>query len=147
MGRLLVAELQRLAPVGTHYRIDGDSVTESRPETLKKSIHFKTRQAGHDRVELNIYAAEHIKYVIYPTRAHWIEAKNGKFLRFYWPDAPPEVLEMFPTGIVYFKRVWHPGTKGNPFQQEAMTNKWDEIQKLTREAAERVKLSVEQFWD
>jgi len=146
-GRILVRELKRLAPVGTHYEIRGESVTASRPETLKKSINFKTYQAGHGIVNLKIYAADYIKYVIYPTRPHWIEAKNVKFLRFFWPDAPPAVMEMFPTGIVFFKRVWHPGTEGNPFHQEALANKWDELRKLNEEAAESIKVMIEQFWD
>lgn len=119
-GKLLVAAMKRLAPVGTHYRIDSSgNVYESRPATLQKSIKFKTFSRPGGTI-LRIYAAEHVKYVIYPTRAHLITAKKASFLRFYWPDAPPEIVQSFGGNVVYFKSVWHPGNRGgNPFHERA----------------------------
>jgi len=142
-GRLIVREMQRLAPVGTHYRIDSHgNVFESRPETLKKSIKFRTFSRANGTV-LRVYAAEHVKYVIYPTRPHRITAKRGKFLRFYWPDAPPEIVASFGGNVVYFKSVWHPGTKGNPFHERAVENLQPDIQREMNRGAAYVQQAME----
>lgn len=120
VAKIAVERLKRYAPVGTHYKITSDgSVVEYRPETLKKSIAYRTfsRSWG---TEVRIYAAEHVKYVINPTRPHRIRAKNVRFLRFYWADAPAEVVEMFGGNVVYFQSVWHPGTRANPFHERAL---------------------------
>lgn len=50
----------------------------------------------------------------YGTEPHEIKAAEGEMLAFEWPDAPPEVQEMFDNWeedhMVYFKKVDHPGT-------------------------------------
>lgn len=143
VGRALVAEMRKFAPVGTHYIIhDNNSVTVTKPETLKKSLSFKTftRAWG---VELRFYAAEHVKYVVNKTRPHWIEAKNSKVLRFYWPDAPAEVVEQFGGNVVYFRRVWHPGSFSNPFPERALISLAPQLQHHAQRAVIKVKEVVE----
>ena len=143
IGRLIVAEMKKFAPVGTHYIIhDNNSVTVTKPATLKKSISFRSfnRPWG---VELRFYAAEHVKYVVNKTKPHWIEAKNAKVLRFYWPDAPAPVVEMFGGNIVYFKRVWHPGTYANPFPERALISLAPQLQHHAQRAVIKVKETIE----
>lgn len=142
-GRLIVAEMKKLAPVGTHYRIDTNgNVYESRPATLQKSIKFRTSSRAWGTY-LQIYAAEHIKYVIYPTRPHAITARNATFLRFYWPNAPPEIVNRFGGNVVYFKSVWHPGTKGNPFHERAVENLQPQLRYEMNKGAAYVKQTME----
>lgn len=140
-GRLLVAELKRQAPVGTHYEIHDDgTVTESRPETLKKSIKFRTfnRSWG---VEIRFYAAEHAKFVIAGTRAHRIAARVKKCLRFFWPNAPLGVVTR--SGVVHFRSVWHPGQKKNEFNLRALKEANPELHRLLQKHAGIVKRTLE----
>lgn len=50
-------------------------------------------------------------YFEYGVEEHEIEANNAEVLAFEWPDAPPDIREMFsdtfPT--VFFPKVTHPG--------------------------------------
>ena len=128
-GRIILTALRKEAPVGTHYIISGNQVTATYPETLKKSLIYRT-YAKKDYVELKFYAAEHVKYVVNPVRGHWITAKKGKFLRFYWPGAPPELVEKFGGNIMYFKQVWHPAQKANPFHERAFKSVQTEVESL-----------------
>lgn len=120
-GRILLMALRKEAPVGTHWIISGKQATPTWPETLKKSIIYRTYVRG-DRVDLKFYAKDYVRYVINKTRPHWIVAKNVKFLRFYWPGAPPAIVERFGGNVVFFTKVWHPGTKANPFHKRAYKN-------------------------
>lgn len=144
VGKLVVKALKKHAPVGVHYDISSDgTVTERRPETLKKSFSFKTFRRG-GFIEIRVYGAEHLKYVINPTRPHWIVAKKAKFLRFYWPDAPPAVVEMFPSKVVYFRAVFHPGNpRGNPFHERALISLEPGLRKMMTKRAARVKETLE----
>ena len=143
VGRILLDELRRRAPVGVHYEIDPyGGVIATKPETLKKSLTFRTFERGNTSF-LKFYAAEHVKYVIYPTRPHAIRAKRGKFLRFYWPGAPAGVVQMFGGNIVYFQQVWHPGTKGNPFHKEALDAMTPSIRSQMNKAVVQVKTYLE----
>lgn len=143
VGRMMVKALKKHAPVGVHYDINpAGAVTESRPETLKKSINFKTFSRG-GFIEIRIYATEHVKYVIYPTRPHWITAKKAKFLRFYWPNAPAPVVEMFPSKVVYFRQVWHPGTVAQPFHERALISLEPGLRKMMNKRVARVKETLE----
>jgi len=50
-------------------------------------------------------------YVHEGTKPHEIKAKNAPFLVFFWPKVGK---------VVYFKRVWHPGTKPYKFLEKAL---------------------------
>lgn len=129
MGRRLIKKMREYAPVGTHYVIsDDNSYTEHRPATLQKSLRFRTFKTK-DGYDLRIYAASHVKFVVEKTKPHRISAKNVKFLRFVWPDAPPEIVERFGGNVVYFRSVWHPGTQANPFHERAYLSMYPSIVK------------------
>lgn len=143
IGRKVTAAIKKAAPVGTHYIIHPDGTyTETKPATLKKSIRFKTFQRKWG-VDLRFYAASHVKFVIHKTKPHWIEAKRAKFLRFVWPDAPPELVESFGGNVMYFRRVWHPGTRANPFHERAILALEPEVSRALRQYAARVFRTME----
>lgn len=142
-GRLIVKEMKKEAPVGTHYKIQADgTVTAFRPETLKKSIKFRTfaRSWG---TEIRVYAAKHALYVINKTRAHWIRAKKAKVLRFFWPNAPRAVVERFGGNVVFFKQIWHPGTASNPFHFRALLSLEPQFHHMLNKFAVRFKEFIE----
>jgi hypothetical protein len=69
------------------------------------------------------YPHEASKYMEYGTEAHEIEAKEADMLAFEWPDAPPEVREMFedtfPT--VFFKSVEVEGVRELRYIRDSRT--------------------------
>jgi hypothetical protein len=144
---ILERALKSQAPAGTHYIINPDgSWYMSKPATLKKSIkvHLDLRKVwGHEYV---IVAAEHAKYVVNPTKPHLIKAKKARFLRFVWPNAPPDIVRRFGGHVVYFKQVWHPGTKGNPFHLRAFESVEDQIMALYQEGGEKSIRDLAQKW-
>lgn len=129
-GQIILMELRKEAPIGTHWIISGKEATPTYPETLKKSIIYRTYARG-NRVDLKFYAKDYVKFVVNRTRPHWIVAKNAKFLRFYWPGAPPEIVEKFGGNVVFFKKVWHPGNRHpNKFHERAYKNVQTEVENL-----------------
>lgn len=139
-GRILVRALKKEAPVGMHYIIHWPEKTVSieRPATLKKSIKFRTLKRPWG-VELRIYAAQHVEYIINDVKGHRVTAKNRPVLTFYWPDAPDEVVEMFGGNIVHFHSVWIPARKANPFHKRALTAVTPKLQRMLQKHAGTVK--------
>lgn len=138
-GQLAVKALKKNAPVGVHYIIssDGKSVKETRPATLKKSLKYKLVQTNKG-TEVHILCAPHAAFVVKPTKAHEIVAKNKKSLRFFWPGAPAQVVKAQGGNIVHFTRVWHPGTKGNPFHERTIVEIEPKLKNLMNKGAARV---------
>ena len=56
------------------------------------------------------YPSQIWDYLLDGTRPHEIRAVRANALRFYWPKVGK---------VVFFKRVWHPGTKPSKFVEEA----------------------------
>lgn len=79
-----------------------------RSGALRDSIGHRTTVAG-DQVRLLVSAtAPHAKFVHDGTRPHEIRPRRVRALRF----------EMGPR-LVFAARVWHPGTRANPFLTDA----------------------------
>ncbi|WP_280505826.1 HK97 gp10 family phage protein [Nocardia farcinica] len=78
---------------------------------LRDSIGRTTARAEGTRVRVEVHArAEHAIYIHEGTRAHEIRPRHARALRFWWRGR-----------LVFRKRVWHPGYKGNPFLRDAIT--------------------------
>lgn len=80
---------------------------------LKRSIGHRVFRRGNAAVLREQATAPHAKFVHDGTGPHEIRARNARALRFYWPKAGR---------VVYFKRVQHPGYKGNPYLRDAITD-------------------------
>jgi len=99
----MTADLKRGAPVAS-----GVTKQETGVRVLSSSKNQIVAVAEID--------TDYAEVVVYDTRPHVIKARNAQALRFNWPKAG---------GVVYFKQVHHPGTKGNPWFFD-IVNKWGE---------------------
>jgi len=76
-----------------------------------------------------IFMAEYGRYVIFGTNPHIIHPKSKKVLKFE-KNRVERLSEKRPlknSDIVFTKEVKHPGTRPNPFVQNAIQNKLKEI--------------------
>lgn len=84
-----------------------------RTGNLRASLRM-TMRAGKTFVEGKV--STRVKYALYvhdPTAPHTIRAKRpGGFLRFPWQKMGGKV--------VYFRQVWHPGYRGNPYLRQPL---------------------------
>jgi len=84
---------------------------------FRKSIHFRTFEAG-QTLELRGYSAEPLgRYIREGTDPHVIRARRAKVLRFLWPNGPRSSSTF--VGFHFYPYVNHPGTKPNPYHQRA----------------------------
>lgn len=82
-----------------------------RSGALRSSLRYRVRRVG-SRVRLRVSAnTPYARFVHDGTRPHAIYPRRAKALRFYWPRVGR---------VVYRKRVWHPGYRGNPFLRDAV---------------------------
>lgn len=126
LGRLLGSEagpvVQHLARLGERTRILArERVGVSRPQLFSaipsgpgENLGGHVRDAIVMRIEasqvkVGVFSdppAERALYHHQGTRPHPILPRRGQFLRFFWPRVP---------GIVFLRRVSHPGSKPNPY--------------------------------
>ncbi len=127
-GRLYIAALQRKAPVGKYYTLDGMSYST---HALQKSFSFKTFQRPHG-LELRTYSSSpYIQYVIEETKKDYT-IPGAPLLSFFWPKLG---------GPVVFRRVTHPGTAANPFHREAYEEEAPTFRLLLNKAGAKVFLN------
>lgn len=81
---------------------------KDRTGAARGSINSGTRSEFAAFVQAGGRAAPHVLWLEEGSRAHAIQAKNVKMLRFVQEGR-----------IRFAKRVWHPGTKGTHFMQDA----------------------------
>lgn len=143
-GQLVVRKIKAEAPIGTHYDVNwqNKTVKTSRPETLKKSIKFRTynRPWG---VELDVLAVKYAQFVIKGTKPHIIRPRKKKVLAFFWAGAPQAIVQKFGWRGVTFMKVKHPGTKANPFQMRGLKKAEPRLRVLMLKRAGRVKQIME----
>ncbi len=88
-----------------------------RPGTLRDAVVSRvTNTPGGITCTVGVYGVPYAIHHHEGTDGHWIPKgggpmPKGKFLVFHWPKAG---------GVVYMKRVWHPGNRPNPFLADAM---------------------------
>lgn len=109
----LVIATPRLDRLGDRIDANARRRVNVRSGGLKRSIGHRVFRRGNSLVLREQATAPHAKYVHDGTAPHEIRARNARALRFYWPKAGR---------VVYFKRVQHPGYKGNPFLRDAITD-------------------------
>lgn len=71
-------------------------------------------QKGHWSKGIEFKVGTDVPYALYVnegTKPHEIKAKNAPFLVFFWPKVGH---------VVYFKRVWHPGTRPYKFLERSL---------------------------
>ena len=127
-GRLYIAALQRKAPVGKYYTLEGMSYST---HDLQKSFSFKTfeRPSG---LELRTYSSSpYIQYVIGETKKNYT-IPGAPFLSFYWPRLG---------GPTVFRRITHPGTAANPFHREAYEEEEPQFRLLINKAGAKTFLN------
>ena len=88
-------------------------IAPERSGELKRLIRADpVRRVGPWQLESGVSSlARHSAPVHEGARPHLIRAKNARALRFYWPKVG---------GIVFFKKVNHPGNRPNPFLRNAV---------------------------
>ncbi len=93
-------------------------------KALYRRIRYQVRKQGLEGI---VGAkAPHAHLVEKGTRAHYIPAKQGRFL-------------VFSSGgkLILRKGVWHPGAKANPFMKRALDESKEAALKALREAGEK----------
>jgi len=78
--------------------------TYMQPQGIRGEIQVKSPPSGR-------YPSKIWDYLLDGTRPHEIRAVRANALRFYWPKVGK---------VVFFKRVWHPGTKPSKFHEVAL---------------------------
>ena len=73
----------------------------------------------------------------YGTVAHTITAKNGLSLAFKWKNAPSGV-KTNKDGMVFLKKIKHPGTKAQPFMRPALWNNKKRILEIFKEEIQKI---------
>lgn len=111
----LLAEIRRRAPV---------SPTENGGR-LRDSIYLSRKSSGQGLEARIMSSAPYAKYVEYGTAAHIIEPRSA--LALHWSGKGSDV---------FARRVNHPGTKANPFVQQAIRALLPLMQQKLRENVE-----------
>lgn len=106
----LESELHRLGRVATRTLKDEAPGTRL-PTRISYRIERTSRQSWKLDVGVRGYDPDVLKYILRGTRPHTIVAVRARALHFYWEKVGREV---------YFRRVFHPGTKANPFIMRAI---------------------------
>lgn len=97
----------RSAPVGKHFDVNGRPVS---PQGKRFKEGLRLRKSGSLAWYLDA-TAPHSRYVLLPTKAHAISAREGRLLHFWWAAKRRSI---------HARTVNHPGTPGNPVLARAV---------------------------
>lgn len=123
-GRVALKVLQREAP------------GRRLPTQLTYSVERVAPEGYALRLRAEGYDPDILKYIVRGTRPHTIVPVRARALRFYWKKVGR---------IVFFKRVFHPGTRANPFIHRTVNRLMvsGEVERVSRRIAEgAIKLMV-----
>lgn len=121
-GPLVRAALKEKAPVGK-----AQPGSKQRPGRLRDAIRYERETAAGEGAVTVFFLANvpYTPYVIGGTRPHPIAASAARAL--HWTG---------PQGDMFARRVNHPGTKANPFNERAVFPLTGELRELFRTAIE-----------
>jgi len=105
---------------------------EAPGEKYPLSLKYKTFREGAQSVGVRIIGPQPLTtFIIEGTKPHAIVARRARVLAFHWEKGSRGA------GMYFFPRVWHPGTKPNPFHLRAMEASQDEAMTLVKRISTR----------
>ena len=122
-GEAAVVRREELRELGRKYIAIAQEEAPKRTGAFARSIRYRTTAETGKRMALSVTMATPLgNYIVFGTHAHIIVPVRAQALHFYTKGG----------NEVFTRRVRHPGTSPNPFQQRAMKRLEPEIDMALR---------------